>query len=105
MWIYLADVNGDPSGDATCGAGEGNSKCVVYEFDGVNWTHDGSVFLWDPRTANTCLGNGELDSVGVRMTSHYDPITELFPFLQDLVLTEKTVMNLEPSTSVLKDCS
>lgn len=104
MWIYLADSNGDPAGDKTCGAGMGNSRCIVYHFDGTDWIHTGETFLWDPRTANTCLGNGGLDAVGIRITSHYDPITELFPLLNNTVLVEKSVMNFEPSSSVLKDC-
>ncbi len=104
VWIYRADTNGNPAGDATCGAGSGSSSCVVYRFDSAGrWTQSGS-FGWDPTTAATCLGGGPLDSIGVRLTQHHSSITGMFPHLDSTVLREKSVMTFEPTSSTTTGC-
>lgn len=106
LWIYKSDANGVPVGDPTCGGGNGTSTCVVYRFDVTKtWKPKTTPFGWDPTTANTCLGNGTLDSVGVRVTQHRSSLTGLYPWLDNMVLIEKSVMTFEPSNSTATGCA
>lgn len=105
IWIYKTNALGKPLGDESCGGGSGTATCIVYTFTpGVGWKHIGTTFLWDPTTANTCLGNGEMDSLGVRLTLHRSSITGMFPMLDNMVLKEKSIMSFEPTSSMLNGC-
>lgn len=97
MWIYLADVNGDPSGPG-CPAG-GSATCRVYTYNN-GWPTSVGSGSWDSALVNACLGGatpgGNIDSVGVRLQLSHDAITGFFHGMQ---LHERTVMKFEPTTS------
>lgn len=91
LWIYEADTDGTSKG-----AGD---PCSV---DCVRYTWNGSAFAspvgsWPAGNQAACLGvAGGMDSVGVKLRLSHDAITGFF---QDMTLTERTIMRLEPLTN------
>jgi Flp pilus assembly protein TadG len=94
MWIYKADVNGNPTG----GCPSANCRVYTYTSSWPTGTNVGSG-SWNSNTGvSACLGGSppgaNIDSVGVRLSLQHDAITGFF---QDLPLAEKTVMKFEPT--------
>lgn len=105
VWIYRSDPSGKPIGDAGCGNGNGSSTCVAYGRSGGKWTPISNPNAWQPRGTNTCLGNGDLGIVGVRVTQHHKAITKFIPGIDNLVLKGSSTMVFEPTSSTTSGCS
>lgn len=89
--IYKADENsGLPVGGAAC-----SSQCAKSTYNNGAWSNP--VGTWPASARTACLG-GTIDSVGVQIKLKHQSITQFFPFINNMELTERTVMRLEPTT-------
>lgn len=87
LWIYEADVNGDPTSGPSC-----TSSCIRYTWNPgtEHFDQDAGTDWPDPTSCGA-----DVDRVGVQVTALHDIDS---PFLNDLVVTRDTIMRLEPVT-------
>jgi Flp pilus assembly protein TadG len=89
LWVYKARADGMPDS----GSFSSCTTCVKFSWDSV-----GKKFTrkpgtdWDPATQNACAGTS--DAVGVYLKVDHEFITGFIA--PNRVLTDHTVMNLEP---------
>ena len=96
LWIYKANVDGDPV-DGGGSAYTSCNTCAVFTWDVAT-----DQFIrqpgpdWNPMTQNACVGDSGHDAVGVYLKVNHDFVTGFFG--QQIVLKDHSVMNLEPVT-------
>jgi hypothetical protein len=96
LWIYAADTS---VGDEDAPIGFPNfedcvTKCIKYTWSGsAGQPAGGSGWAWNTMRTG-CLGSDDFDVMGVRVKVRHDLVTGLFG--DDITLTDKTVMRLEP---------
>lgn len=106
LWIFRSNANGRPLGDPSCGGGNGSGNCVAYRYTAEGeWQPTAAGYTWDPTTAQTCMGLAPLDAVGIRLTLTHRSITKLLPMIDNMPLSDTSVMNFEPTTSTASGCS
>jgi Flp pilus assembly protein TadG len=97
--MYIYNVNQQDGINTTGGPGTCGTDCRVYTWSNGNWSGDTSATgNWPTASQKACLGT-DIDSVGVELVVTHHSITGFFPFLNNLHLTEHTVMRLEPQES------
>lgn len=103
IWVYSADEDGEPTGvcptiDSGGNVVNGNApSCVLYRWVDANsrFTYRGG--RWDPEGINSCLGDPDAQSVGVRLQATHTWLFSLFGAPATTV-DARTVMKFEPRT-------
>lgn len=95
LFVYRARTDGLPESGSTSSC---TSNCVAYSWNGSSFVAAGGSG-WPVSSQNACLGDPNMDSVGVSLELHHDAITGFF---KNLRLYERTVMRLEPLTENCK---
>ena len=96
LWIYKANVDGDPV-DGGGSAYTSCNTCAVFTWDVAT-----DQFIrqpgpdWNPMTQNACVGDSGHDAVGIYLKVNHDFVTGFFG--QRITLKDHAVMNLEPVT-------
>jgi hypothetical protein len=94
LWVYDAEPDGTPVGDT--GNFDDCTKCVKFTWDGSQFVEE--TTSWVATDHNACQGDSDRDMVGVYLEVEHPSISNLF--FNTLVLSEHTVMSLEPIPSM-----
>ncbi len=103
LWIYQANANGYPSGNAiTAGSCGAAAHCVRFTYNTGSQSFTataGELSKWPPTSINACPKDPALnpsgpDSVGVYLSYEHSFITGMFG--TKLTLADHSVLNFEP---------
>jgi hypothetical protein len=89
VWVYRADkATGQPASGASC-----PTNCVKYTWNGVELQPSSGSWAWSSQ--NACAGDASRDALGVYLK--YKHSSPLGFFFDDAIISESTVMWIEPS--------